>query len=628
MAWFKKKRWADLSSAVESEGIQTVTNQPLLTGLSFQRWQALTVVGILSGSLFFLRAFQLQIMQGSALRDQSELNRLNTVWTDAPRGRIEDARGIVLADTTTAFTLWIQPVFFQETVQQPSRIAWLSKRLQVETESLQESLPVPLDTKQPVRWRLSIPHTSAIALLAEQDTQSWYTVSVGPARSYLETSLHSFSHVLGTVGRISAEEWPEARVQGYRTEDWIGKTGLEAVYESSLRGFPGVQRQEVDVLGRVKATVETRPPETGATLVLGLDSELQQEIERLAERAMNTIGKKKMAIIAMDPRSGSVRALVSLPSFNANLLLTDPKYYGRLVTDSAQPLFSRAISGQYPPGSTFKLLVAAAGLDAGVITEKTHVLSTGGVRIGRFFFPDWKAGGHGTVDVRSAIAWSVNTFFYIVGGGLGDVPGLGIERMGAMAKQFGIGQKTGIDLPSEATGFFPTPAWKEKTKGEMWYIGDTYHASIGQGDVLLTPLQVTSLTSAIANGGTRYAPRLVERILRKNTQEVIEPSVQGPAVATPNALRIVREGMRQTVTHGSAKLLQSLPIAVAGKTGTAQWRQGASTHAWFTGFAPFENPELVLTVLVEEGGEGSAISVPLAKDIFLWWYQNRSIKSP
>jgi penicillin-binding protein 2 len=247
--------------------------------------------------------------------------------------------------------------------------------------------------------------------------------------------------------------------------------------------------------------------------------------------------------------------------------------------------------------------------------------------VGRFFFPDWKAGGHGTVDVRRAIANSVNTFFYMVGGGLGDREGLGIERMAQAARRFGVGEPTGIDLPSEARGFFPTAAWKEEVKQEPWYIGDTYHAAIGQGDVLLTPLQVAVTTAAIANGGTRYAPHLVERIVRAGSEEVVAPSAIGEPVGTPASLQVVREGMRDTVLVGSAKALQAVPMPAAGKTGTAQWKQGAPTHAWFTGFAPLTNPELVVTILVEQGGEGSVVSVPIARDLLTWWYRHRMVSS-
>lgn len=586
-------------------------------------------VGVLLGmsALVLLgRAAMLQLWQGRALYGQAETNRLQTVWTDAPRGRMVDSQGVVVADAATAFSLWLQPSFFRETALQPSRVAWLSARFHMPVADVLSSLPTPLGADA-VRWRLSLPHTQAVELLAEEDQWSWYRVENGTTRAYLDTPLHSLSHVLGTIGRMNEEEWEVYATRGYRSSEWIGKTGLEAKYESSLRGFSGIAKQEVDVRGNVTRIVESRPPQSGATLVLALDSALQKEIERLAAGVMERMGKKRMAMVALDPRSGAVRALVSLPSFDANELLARPASYAALASDSTHPLFARAISGQYPPGSTFKLAMAVAGLDAGVITEKTTVLSTGGVRVGRFFFPDWKKGGHGTVDVRSAIANSVNTFFYMVGGGLGERSGLGIERMAQAAARFGVGERTGIDVPGEARGFFPSATWKEQTKGEPWYIGDTYHAAIGQGDVLLTPLQVAAMTAAIANGGTRYTPHVVERIVREGSEEILASEAAREPVGTPASVRVVREGMRETVVRGSAKALQAVPMPVAGKTGTAQWQQGKATHAWFTGFAPLTNPELVVTILVEEGGEGSAVSVPLARDVFTWWYANRMVSS-
>ena len=264
-------------------------------------------------------------------------------------------------------------------------------------------------------------------------------------------------------------------------------------------------------------------------------------------------------------------------------------------------------------------------MEEGVINENTSFLSTGGLRIGEWFFPDWKAGGHGTTNVRSAIAFSVNTFFYYIGGGYGDFKGLGLTGLVKYSKLFGLGDLTGIDLNGEAAGFVPTSAWKETTKNEPWYIGDTYHFAIGQGDVLVTPLQVANYTAALANGGILYQPHLVSKILDSNNQVVQEilPKVIRKDFISAQNMNIVREGMRQTVVSGSGRYLNSLPVSAAGKTGTAQWSSKKANHAWFIGFAPYENPELAITVLVEEGVEGSTIAVPIAYDIFNWYFSNK-----
>jgi len=299
--------------------------------------------------------------------------------------------------------------------------------------------------------------------------------------------------------------------------------------------------------------------------------------------------------------------------------------YNAFLNDENNPLFNRAISGEVPSGSTIKPVVAAAALQERVISENTSFLSIGGLHIGQWFFPDWKAGGHGVTNVRKALAESVNTFFFYIGGGYQDFVGLGVDRLVKYMRLFGLGEKSGLDLNGESAGFVPTSDWKEETKNEAWYIGDTYHISIGQGDILVTPLQVANFTAAVANGGILYRPYLVQSLLDENNQVVkqIEPQIIRRDFIDPYNLQVVREGMRQTVIAGSARSLSVLPVNSAGKTGTAQWSSKKQNHAWFTGFAPYENPEIVITVLVEEGREGSEVSVPIAKEILDWYFSQR-----
>jgi len=285
-------------------------------------------------------------------------------------------------------------------------------------------------------------------------------------------------------------------------------------------------------------------------------------------------------------------------------------------------LFNRVISGEFPAGSTFKPVMAAAALQEKIINANTSFMSTGRLCVGEWFFPDWKAGGHGLTNVKKALADSVNTFFYYVGGGFGDFKGLGIDKIVKYAALFGLDKVTGIDLPNEASGFLPSQKWKEDTKNEVWYIGDTYHASIGQGDITVTPLQVANYTAAIANGGTLYEPHVVTKILDHNNNLItkIKPQVVRSNFISPENIKIVQEGMRQTITAGSGRSLNSLPVEVAGKTGTAQWSSTQATHAWFTGFAPYDQPEIAITVLVEAGGEGSTVAVPIVKEILQYYF--------
>jgi penicillin-binding protein 2 len=326
----------------------------------------------------------------------------------------------------------------------------------------------------------------------------------------------------------------------------------------------------------------------------------------------------------MNPSNGEILAIVSLPSFDNNHFAQgiSQAEYELLIKQPDKPLFNRAVSGEFPSGSTIKPVMSAAALQEGVINENTTIKSVGGIRIGQWFFPDYLAGGHGTVDVKKAIANSVNTFFYYIGGGYESFTGLGVDRIEKYFKLFGLGSQTGVDLAGEASGFVPSPAWKEEVKGEKWYIGDTYHISIGQGDLLVTPLQVAAYTSVFANKGKLYRPHFIRQVLTSGDtgfKELKEGPVRENFISDNN-INIVREAMRQTVTAGSARRLTSLPATSAGKTGTAQWSTKEKPHAWFTGFAPYENPEVVVTILVEEGGEGHLAAVPIAEEYLQWYF--------
>ncbi len=418
--------------------------------------------------------------------------------------------------------------------------------------------------------------------------------------------------MLGFTGGVSVQDLEEHTDVDYQLVDDIGKTGVERSYEQALRGIPGKLIYEVDARGRQLSIVSKENPIPGTDLRLSIDAAFQKfTAERLAA-LLDRIAAKRGAVIAMDPDTGELRALVSLPAFDGNEFIggIDEKRYQALLDDPDQPLFPRAIAGEYPSGSIFKPFVAYAALAEGVVDEHSSFVSSGGVRIGQWFFPDWKEGGHGVTDVRKAISESVNTYFYIVGGGLDNVTGLGVSRISQYAKRFGFGSVTGIDLPGEADGFLPSKEWKESVKAERWYVGDTYHYAIGQGDFLTTPLQMAVAVSVIANGGYRVAPMVVEGA--QNVVPLEDLNVQ--------ALRIVREGMRQTVTQGSARSLGSLKEAVAGKTGTAQTPADRPYHSWFTGFAPYDDPSITLVVLIEEGGESAAAAVPLARELFNWWF--------
>ena len=384
---------------------------------------------------------------------------------------------------------------------------------------------------------------------------------------------------------------------------------------------------EVDALGREKQVVSEDVPIDGYNIVLTLDQKLQKVAERALSETMKKMGKKRGAVIISDPRTGGIRALVSLPAYKNNDFARgiSSQAYSELLSDPSRPLFNRALYGEYPSGSTIKPLVAAAALQEGVVTPSTTVRSTGGLRIGEWYFPDWKSGGHGTTNLAKALAQSVNTYFYMVGGGYGEFKGLGVEKLVSYFQKFGLGTLTGIDLFGERDGFVPTQKWKEEVKNEPWYVGDTYHIAIGQGDIVVTPLQVNAFTQYFANGGVNYRPHFFESFLDESGErgDVRKPEVMKEKIVDTRHVEAVREGLREAVVSGSARRLSTLPVASAGKTGTAQWHSWKSPHAWFTGWAPYENPELVITVLVEEGEEGSRAATPVAYDILKWYFSER-----
>jgi len=436
----------------------------------------------------------------------------------------------------------------------------------------------------------------------------------------------SLAHVLGYTGKINDQELKDLG-SNYSSIDYVGKAGLESSWEKELKGQPGKKNIEVDALGRQLKVVNEVPEQDGSNLLLSLDFDLQQKAEEITSAYIKKANLHRASVVIMNPNNGEIMALVSLPGYDNNLFAKGISQadYSKFLNDPDQPLFNRTVSGEFPSGSVIKPIFASGALQEKIITATTSFLSNGGLRIGQWFFPDWKVGGHGQTDVRKALAESVNTFFYIIGGGYKDFKGLGVEGLAKYARLFGLGKITGIDLPNERPGFVPSAEWKQQTKNEAWYIGDTYHFAIGQGDVLVTPLQVANYTAAIANGGTLYEPHLVSKILDSNNQVIknIDPVVLSHIPVDQANLEIVREGMRQTITAGSARSLNSLPVEVAGKTGTAQWSTKKGPHAWFIGFAPYDKPQLVIMVLVEEGVEGSTISAPIARDILKWYFSPR-----
>jgi penicillin-binding protein 2 len=579
------------------------------------------------------RIFWLQVANGAYYRDLSDGNRIRIKRIEAKRGIIYDKDLNPLVQNAANFLLYFIPADLptdvlerQVTLSRLSNILGNVSVAEMETK-LREIKPKSFEAFQPLPIVENVDYDKAMLIYLEASKMRGVVLSNQSRRQYFLPTL-SYSNVLGYTGKINAEELAKAG-QEYSPIDYIGKTGVETFYENELKGVNGRQQVEVDALGQEKKIISQSRVKDGNNLVLSIDSLAQVKLEEIMRATLTKFGMSRGVAIAMNPNNGEIISLVSLPTYNNNDFARgiSQEEYSYLANHPDKPLFFRAVNGEYPSGSTIKMVVLSGALEEGIVNENTQFLSNGGLRITDWFFPDWKAGGHGMTNARKAIAESVNTYFYYIGGGYQDFVGLGIDRMDKYFKMFGLGEQTGIDLPGEANGFIPTKEWKESTKKENWYIGDTYHVAIGQGDLIVTPLQVANYTTYFANGGNMYRPHVVKYVL-SGEDKLISATDVTPArsnVISAETLKVVREGMRQGVTSGSSRRLDALPVAAAGKTGTAQWSTEKKPHAWFTGFAPYDKPEIVLTVLIEEGEEGSVTAMNVAWEFLNWYFSQKNI---
>lgn len=571
-------------------------------------------------SILGLRALWLQAVQGKYWRGIAEGNRIRLEVVNPSRGLITDQAGRILAYNVASFRLLAVPaelprdeVLREELLTNVLSDVPTELLLQDNITKLSQPSYLPLVIASP------IPHDLALKLMVLAGEGSGLRVEPAAERFY--NNGKSFAHLIGYVGQVSAEEYQEAQGK-YQLTDTKGKVGVEAVYEDLLRGQPGVKEVEVDASGLERKTFATKPSVAGARLNLTIHSDLHNVAYTALEAAVKNSGGRGGSVVVIRPQDGAIKALLSYPSYDPNIFTSarNSDTISSLLSDNLYPLFNRSIGGEYAPGSTIKPLVAAAALEEDVITPSTSFMSTGGVYAGAQFFADWKVGGHGITNVYKAIAESVNTFFYLVGGGSADRPGLGITRLSDYLSRFGLGKKTGIDLFGEKNGFVPTPLWKQEVFNDRWYRGDTYNVSIGQGNLLVTPLQLAVAYSALVTDGQLVKPHIVDSVIYPSGEAADYKLLkQGKLELNVSTLEVIKQAMRQTVTSGSARSLSTLNISVAGKTGTAQTGSTTNTHAWFAGYAPANNPEIVVVVMIEFGGEGSQVAVPVARDIFNWY---------
>lgn len=594
--------------------------------ISYKRINFLMVFFVLGLFILTARIWFIQIAKGEYYSSIAEGNRIRIQSIKPQRGIIFDRNYKLLVINVPSFSLKIIQSDLPK--DESARDALINEVANLINEKKEAILKFLEENKeyyyQPIIIKENIGYEEALSLYIKSVDMQGVILEEVSRRLYISNDeMNSISHILGYNGKISEKELVENKDKGYLLDDYIGKSGIELSFESLLRGALGKSRIETNALGKEIQIIAKIDPFPGSDIVLSIDFELQNYIENLLKEELKKLDKKRAAVVVIDPRNGEILSLVSIPSYNNNLFvqgITQEKYR-ELLEDEDTPLFNRSIAGAYPPGSTFKPLLVAMALKENIINENTAIRSTGGIWVGKWFFPDWLSGGHGTVNVKGAIANSVNTFFYYIGGGYNDFEGLGIERIVKNGRALNLGSKTYIDIPGENSGFLPDPLWKAENFDEAWYIGDTYHISIGQGYLLMTPLQVALYTSFFANGGALYKPKIAKSIITPEKERIdIASEIIVKDFISKNDMDIIREGMRDTVRYGSGRFLADLPFEVAGKTGTAQFNNNKNAHAWFTCFAPFDNPEIAMAILIEEGGEGSAVSAPIAKKILRYWW--------
>ena len=561
----------------------------------------LAIIAALLGVLV-VRLWQVQVLQGAWFLQQSEENRVRDYTLTAPRGVIYDRKGRPLVSNRPSFTVAVLPL---ELRRKDEVLANLSAILDLPVEEIQAKITANRARPfEPVRVRRDVGHRIVTMIEENRLDLPGVIILAEPVRHYLYGTLAA--HALGYVNEIDEAELSTRREQGYRQGDLIGKAGVERAYEPILRGVDGRLRMEVDALGRPLREIARIPAVPGRSIVLSLDLDLQ----KAAAEGLRGSGQKSGAVVAIDPRTGGVLAMESLPSYDPNLFATgiSAADWRRLTTDPLRPMLSRALSTAFEPGSVFKVVTAAAALEAGIATRTTTFYAPGYFRLGSWVFRDLRAWG--TVNFVQGIQNSINVVFYNLGYRLGG------ERLAAQAKRMGLGNLTGIELSGEVPGTIPSPSTKQALIGEPWYPGDSVNMSIGQGAVTVTPLQVARMMASVANGGTLFQPHLLLfTIERDQTKTPTPPVAQRERIYTTQTLAVLREGLEAAAARGTGRASAVKGLTIAGKTGSAENPRG-KPHAWFAGYAPVDAPRVVVTAFVEHGFRGGLAAAPIVRRVF------------
>ena len=576
------------------------------------------VIGLLGFAGLVVRLWYLQVLHGEELRVLSDNNRIRLHRVQATRGTIVDRFGRILVDSRPSFDAILVPEDARDVTATVEILAPMLQIPAAELKALIEASGRRPFQEMVIKRDLSFDEISAIE--THQLDLPGVSLQITPRRSYPLGPV--LAHVSGYVGEANPDELQTD--PSYRMGDMVGKTGLERRWEAYLRGVNGGQQVEVDSLGRrlrILREVEETP---GHTLRLTIDRDLQEAADR-------SLGNRAGSVVALDPRTGEVLAMVNHPSFDPNIFARGVKAaeWKALVTDRSRPLMNRSIQGQYPPGSTFKFIVAVAALEEGVINPFTSVFCPGGMTFGNRYFRCWRKGGHGSVNVHEALVHSCDTFFYQVG------QRLGVDVIAQYARRFGLGEPTGIGLDHERSGTIPDTQWKLRRFRQPWFAGETLSVAIGQGYVTATPLQMANAVAMLATG-KRYRPHLLRQIEHPDGTVVYteRPELVAELGVRATVLKQVRDALRDVVERGTGKNARLPTIPVAGKTGTSQVvRLGKERtradrepreyrdHAWFVAYAPTDEPEIAVAAIVEhaEGG-GGAVAAPLVREVLRQYF--------
>jgi len=578
------------------------------------------LVSLLLFSILILRLFQLQIIHGKRYFVQSEKNRIRAITLKPLRGRIFDRNGEMLVGNQPAYSVYATPYELQSW---QGIYTHLANILKIPEDELKTIVKKHQQGKfNPVKLKRQVNFETLSRINEERLDLPGVGFWIESKRFYPSSA--RVAHVLGYLGEVSPDELEKFKGEGYRYGDVIGKQGVERQYEKLLRGQFGYEFVEVDALGReVRKVEEQKPiaPKPGMDLYLTIDVDIQTLAESL-------LGSRKGSLVLLNVRNGEVLCLVSKPDF-------DPSVFAGIITEKQwdyfqnhpnHPLYNRAIQSTYPPGSTYKLVLAIAALESGVITPEWSISCSGRFRFGARNFKCWKSKGHGVVNLYQAIEQSCNVYFYQLS------LKTGLSRWADFGRKLGFGRKTGIDIGMESEGVVPDEAYLDSHYGKgQWTEGMLLNLAVGQGDLLVTPLQMAQLAMILANYGKYFRPHVVKRIYEPVTRKEIPIKVDSSQVqgVSHRVYEIVRQGMWLVVNgaSGTGRAAALQDIAVAGKTGTAQNPHG-DDHAWFIGFAPFDFPRVAIVVMVENGGSGGAVAAPIARQILQEYFRKYPVKLP